>query len=300
MRRGMRRVHGPFRLGVCAAVLVAGSARAESYRLVEPTLRAPEIQHGHLEVQRKGWSSNNLTGIWLMGGAGELGFEELDAELARHGWSTVGLTETTFGLGFTTTTGPWYAGLVFEGAPHDIVGPNGESGNVGVSRFSVQLGWQAYFDGKLSLAPFFGIGISSINVLGQTDDPRAFPLFSGQVRTQTVGFEVQRSTGLLEVGVGAQTFVPALGTRTQTGPAVGVQLGYRGGFAQGDWHDDVRDLGIHDPEALQDGFFVRLLVGWAWSVGQTYTVIERVERCTKPDCWVRCERRVRGLRFRST
>ena len=73
-------------------------------------------------------------------------------------------------------------------------------------------------------------------------------------------------------------------------PAVGVQLGYRGGFAQGDWHDDVRDLDIHDPEALQDGFFVRLLVGWAWSVGQTYTVIERVERCTKPDCWVRCDR----------
>ena len=282
-----------FGLGVCAVALIAGSARGESYRLVEPTLRATEVRNGYLEWKRgERISRSGHYGLWFVGGTSELGFEELDAELARHGWSTVGLTETNLGLAGTAVVRSWYIGFVLDGSPNEIVGPNGESGNVGIVRVSGQLGWEVYGDEALSLAPFFGIGVTSLNVLGRTSDPNAHPLFSGQVRTGSAGFEVQRTGGHLEMGIGAQTFPGALGTLAlPSAPALGFQLGYRAGFAEGDWHggDGDVDLEISDPETLQEGFFVRLLIGWVWPSMGKQPVFQRVERCSGPRCRVRCE-----------
>jgi hypothetical protein len=290
MRHGMRRVHGLFALGVCSVVSLATRAGAESYRMVEPALESSRIQHGHPVVLReRSWGNRSLFGLWLVAGASELGFGELNRELAGHGWSSAGSTASTIGFGFTLATRSLYAGLVVDGERREIVGPHGESGGVGVLRVGWQLGWHAYSNEALSLLPFLAVGMSSTNVLGKTADPEAFPLFSQELRARVTGNDVYRNAGLFELGIGAQTLVPIFGSNWQNGPAVGVQLGFRTGFAQSDWRVGSRDL-VADPEALQTGAFVRLLVGWGWSNAPMQTSLERVERCAGRRCGLRCDR----------
>jgi len=287
----MRRVYGLFVLGVCSVVSAATRAGAESYRVVEPELKASEIQHGHLEERRdRKRGKRSLVGVWLVGGASELGFEELNEELARHGWSTVGSTGDTLGLAFTFAPEHLYGGLVLEGEHDSIVGPRGESGNVGVLRVSWQMGWHAYSEDALSLMPFLGVGVGSTNVLAKTADPDTYPLFSPELRARVVGSDVHRTAGLFEIGIGAQSLVPVFGNDSRNGPAVGVQLGYRTGFAPGDWRVGATDLGVGDPEMLQTGVFVRMLIGWVWSSQRTYTTFERVDRCAGPRCRLACDR----------
>jgi hypothetical protein len=291
MRHGMRRVHGLLALGVCSVVSLATRARAESYRMIEPTLEASEIEHGHLEEIREGsWEKRSLLGLWLVGGASELGFGELNRELAGHGWSSVGSTAPTFGIGGTFATGFFYGGLVAEGERNGIAGPQGESGSVGVLRASWQLGWHAYSDEALSLMPFLALGIGSTSVLAKTADPDRFPLFSPELRARVTGNNVHRTSGLLEIGIGAQTLAPIFGGDSRNGPAFGVQLGFRTGFAQSDWRMADTDLDVGDPGALQAGVFVRLLIGWAWAIRQKHPVFERVDRCAGPRCLLACDR----------
>ena len=288
----MRRVYGLFALGVCSVVSLATRASAESYRLVEPTLVASSIQHGHLETRRVvSLGRRSLAGVWLVGGASELGFEELNAELARSGWSAAGSTADTFGFGFTLATGALYGGLMIDNDHEALTGPRGESGSVDVFRVSWQLGWHAYRGDALSVMPFVGLGVGRTSFLAKTIDPDTYPLFSPELRARVVGNRVDKTAGLFEIGIGAQALVPAFGNPTlKNGPAVGVQLGFRAGFAESDWRVQGTDAPIAgDPAALQTGAFLRLLVGWAWSHEPRQITSERVQSCRGPACYVACD-----------
>lgn len=267
--------------------------RSRAFRLVDDRLDAADLRHARLvqTLLTRGDRTGTFT-LGLSAGLRETGLAELNRELERNGYSTVG-TRSAFGLGLAGFTGGAFGAVFFEGGPHAIRGFDGIDGDVGYFDFMLQAGPAFDIRDAAIIYPFAGIGIGSINVGARTADASRVPILRGQIPSIPKGFNVNSSFGVFEIGAGALVPLPIISKPgARYGVSMSTELAYALSFAESDWRDGTagpQSPSYRGPSSSTHGAGVRFWLRYEYDGFEVQTESRPMSSCSGRGCRAYCD-----------
>jgi len=267
--------------------------RRREFRLVDEPIEAAKLEHARVVrtfVTREERSSTFTLG--LSASAREMGLAELNQELARNGYSTVG-TRATFGIGTAYFGRSVFFGMMVEGAPNAIRSGDGVTGHVGYFDVMFQGGPAFTIRPSALLYPYFGFGFGIVNVYAQTTDTARTPILTDRLPSLPRGFNVNSAMPVVELGLGALVSLPFSDKPADRyGVALGTEVGYSFSFAESDWRDGTAGRNppsYAGPDSGVRGPLVRVLLRYVYDGFDVRREDQATSSCRGLGCRVDCD-----------
>jgi hypothetical protein len=300
----VNRTRGALAVVVCGGSLVTDTEssaerlesktrRAREFRLVDPYIEARKLEHARLvqTIVTRGDRSGSFV-VGPFAAVREMGLAELNQELARNGYSTIG-ARALFGIGSAWFGRSAFFGLTFEGAPNAIRSADGIEGNIGYLDFMLQGGPVFTIRPSTILYPYFGFGFGVVNVFAQTTDTARTPILSSLIPSLPKGFNVNSAMPIIELGLGSMLSVPfSSKPADRYGVAVGTEVGYSFSFAESDWRDGTAGRNppsYSGPSSGVHGATVRVLLRYIYDGFDVRHDDHPMSSCRGRGCRVVCE-----------
>jgi hypothetical protein len=276
-----------------AEQLETGGTRSREFHLVGDRVDAATLEHARLVqgIVTRGDRAGSFA-LGVSAAVREMGLAELNHELERSGYSTIG-THSLFGIGMAWFARSAFFGLMIEGGPDAIRSADGIEGHVGYFDLQFQGGPVFAVRPSAIVYPYLGFGFGVVNVFAQTTDTARTPILSDRIPSLPKGFNVNSAMPIVELGLGTFLSLPFSSTPAERhGLALGTEVGYSFSFAESEWRDGTAGKeppSYPGPNSGVHGGTLRVLLRYVYDGFDVGTEERPMSWCSGRGCRVECD-----------